>query len=335
MVPKFILKSLPQKETLGQKLSRKRRSMGVEIPEVEKITRIRAKYIHSLERGNYDALPADIYIRGFLKNYAQFLGLDYSRLLEIYKKERGIEEKVKKATGKAPVVKPIKVPKVVITPKTIIIGLVVSSILAVVFYIGWQFRVFSAPPKLQISSPADNSALDTDYTFIVGKTDPGAKLFFNDSSVATDPDGSFKERISLQEGTNLLKIVAANEMGKETALSLTLLVKTEESLTSLSPSPSPLPSPIITSGVELKVEIGPKAAWLYVLVDGKEEFQGTVVAGVAKVFKASESIEITSGNPTSTHLYLSNEKVVNKDLGMMNKTGKVETKKFEKDTNVP
>lgn len=335
MVPKFILKSLPQKETLGQKLSRKRRSMGVEIPDVERATKIRAKYIHSLEHDNYEALPADVYVRGFLKNYTQFLGLDYDKILDVYKRERGIEENIKKATGKAPIVKPLKVPKFVITPKSIIISLVVFSILAVVFYIGWQFRVFSAPPKLQISSPADNTALDTDYTFIVGKTDPGAKLFINDSSVATDPEGNFKERISLSEGTNVLKIVASSEMDKKTEVNLTLLVKTKEPVATLSPSATPTPSPTAIRGLELKVEVGPNAAWLNVLVDGKEDFQGTVVAGVAKIFKAKESIKITSGNPTSTHLYLSNEKVANKDLGLMNRTGEVETKEFKKDTIIP
>lgn len=60
---------------IGRTLERARAERGLSLWEVEDATKIRARYLHDLERENFDVLPA-VYVLGSLKTYADFLGLD-------------------------------------------------------------------------------------------------------------------------------------------------------------------------------------------------------------------------------------------------------------------
>ena len=64
---------------IGRSLERVRKSRGLSLWQVEQATRIRSRYLHDLERENFDVLPA-VYVLGSLKTYADFLGLDGAAL---------------------------------------------------------------------------------------------------------------------------------------------------------------------------------------------------------------------------------------------------------------
>ena len=61
---------------IGYSLRAARERQGIGLPEAELATKIRAKYIRALEEEDFAALPADTYARGFLRTYAEYLGLD-------------------------------------------------------------------------------------------------------------------------------------------------------------------------------------------------------------------------------------------------------------------
>jgi hypothetical protein len=61
---------------IGYSLRAARERQGIGLPEAELATKIRVKYIRALEEEDFDALPADTYARGFLRTYADYLGLD-------------------------------------------------------------------------------------------------------------------------------------------------------------------------------------------------------------------------------------------------------------------
>lgn len=61
---------------IGNSLRAARERQGLGYPEIELATKIRAKYIRALEEESFDAIPGDAYIRGFLRTYADYLGLD-------------------------------------------------------------------------------------------------------------------------------------------------------------------------------------------------------------------------------------------------------------------
>ena len=74
--------------TVGQQLSAAREQRGYSITDVEKGTSIRALYIQAIEAGDYEVVPGEVYLKGFIRNYATFVGLDASAMVELYKQEQ-------------------------------------------------------------------------------------------------------------------------------------------------------------------------------------------------------------------------------------------------------
>ncbi len=68
-------------DAIGATLRAAREARGWTIEEVEKVTHIRARYLAALEAGNLEALPSPLQARGFLRNYAQHLGLKPEQVL--------------------------------------------------------------------------------------------------------------------------------------------------------------------------------------------------------------------------------------------------------------
>ena len=61
---------------IGNSLREARERQGLGYPEIELATKIRGKYIRALEEEDFTSIPGDAYIRGFLRTYAEYLGLD-------------------------------------------------------------------------------------------------------------------------------------------------------------------------------------------------------------------------------------------------------------------
>jgi len=61
---------------IGNSLREARERQDLGYPEIELATKIRAKYIRALEEEDFTSIPGDAYIRGFLRSYADYLGLD-------------------------------------------------------------------------------------------------------------------------------------------------------------------------------------------------------------------------------------------------------------------
>lgn len=74
---------------LGELLKEARQNKGVSLEEVEKELRIRSKYLQALEDEDFSVMPAEVYAKGFLRNYAIYLGLDPEEVKALYKGEKG------------------------------------------------------------------------------------------------------------------------------------------------------------------------------------------------------------------------------------------------------
>jgi cytoskeleton protein RodZ len=61
---------------IGNSLREARLRQGLEFPEIEQRTKIRSKYLRALEEEQFDLLPGQTYVKGFLRSYAEYLGLD-------------------------------------------------------------------------------------------------------------------------------------------------------------------------------------------------------------------------------------------------------------------
>lgn len=72
---------------IGEVLKRTRTRQGLDIAEVEERTKIRTKYLRALESEEWDVLPTPAYARGFLRTYAQVLGLDADALTDEFRRQ--------------------------------------------------------------------------------------------------------------------------------------------------------------------------------------------------------------------------------------------------------
>jgi cytoskeleton protein RodZ len=61
---------------IGNSLREARLRQGYELPRVEADTKIRAKYLRALEEERFEVLPGETYVKGFLRTYSEYLGLD-------------------------------------------------------------------------------------------------------------------------------------------------------------------------------------------------------------------------------------------------------------------
>ena len=69
---------------IGNTLREARLRQGLDFPQLETATKIRAKYLRALEDEEFDALPAETYVKGFLRSYAEYLGLDGQLYVDEY-----------------------------------------------------------------------------------------------------------------------------------------------------------------------------------------------------------------------------------------------------------
>src|SRR4051795_1216301 len=69
---------------IGNSLREARHRQQLDLTDVEQSTKIRARYLRALEEEAFDVLPAQTYVKGFLRTYADWLGLDGQLYVDEY-----------------------------------------------------------------------------------------------------------------------------------------------------------------------------------------------------------------------------------------------------------
>ncbi|MBI2848819.1 MAG: helix-turn-helix domain-containing protein [Chloroflexi bacterium] len=138
---------------LGDILRQARENKGITLDQVEKETKVKARYLQAMEIEDFKAFPSPVHGRGFLRNYALFLGLNPEEICALYPEEvrpRRLEE-------------PVALPK----PSPGIGGwLMAFAVLAVLASIGYylygQSRMLSSSQKetaAELSTPLPTAVI--------------------------------------------------------------------------------------------------------------------------------------------------------------------------------
>ncbi|MDW4507534.1 MULTISPECIES: RodZ domain-containing protein [Priestia] len=72
---------------LGQRLRQERESKGLSLEDLQKLTKIQKRYLLGIEEGNYEVMPGKFYVRAFIKQYCEAIGLDTDAIFEEYKSD--------------------------------------------------------------------------------------------------------------------------------------------------------------------------------------------------------------------------------------------------------
>jgi cytoskeletal protein RodZ len=209
--------------SLPERLLAARERKGVDLYRAERDTKIRARHLAALERGDWRELPGSVYTKGFLRNYALYLGLDPDEILLQWRAERG-DDKPSEPVIVVP--KPIQAPArgFTFSPGILVALLLVVGVVAFAAYLGVQLLRFAKPPTIAVTDPAaavsevDDSA--TSYT-LRGTSTPGATVLIatpgqDPIRVTVGPDGDWSVDVDLRRGRNQFDITATDpETGKQ------------------------------------------------------------------------------------------------------------------------
>ena len=121
---------------IGVTLREARMRARIDISEVERATKIRARYLRAMEHEEWDALPGPVYVKSFLRTYSDYLGLDTRMLLDEYRRrfERPSDHdgrsiatlhRERERAARGPLV-----------PPWLVIGLVLIGVVVALYFIG-------------------------------------------------------------------------------------------------------------------------------------------------------------------------------------------------------
>lgn len=203
--------TLGRDRSLGDILRDARQAKGLELSDIAEITHVRKEYLKALEANDYSALPEDIYTKNFVKLFAQSVGLQEARVMELYARSRGRTlaqttkiESVSEVQGNATRAEPARLARPPLRigawlPTLIFIAIIVSLAL-------WGFGNFSRPTRLApVETALEGSAEPREAASVVAVEPTSAVT----AEVPTDDAGSE----ALAEGAATADPTTASEDG--------------------------------------------------------------------------------------------------------------------------
>ena len=288
-------------QSLGEWLRQAREARKLSLAEAEEVTRIRQKYLAALEAGRWDEMPNDVVGRGFLRNYARFLGLDPQEALD---RLRGREPAPPPGPAIPPLeeerpsepVRPPEVPAAEVRPADYALleeelfeprrvpwfkwlgrALVILSLLAVGFG-SWAY--WNNPHLL-----ASVGLLPPTPTPTPTSTIPPTPRVIRITATPTDTPTS-------------------------------TITPTPTATATLRPTRTPTPTPTVTptirptpaEGLEVFVHVTDRC-WVEVYTDAQEAFVGLIEPGDDRAWQAQERIQMTIGNAGGVEITVNGEKL--------------------------
>lgn len=214
---------------LGERLRQQREKRGITLDQAAADTRIREKFLKALEDDDIQALPGAVHTKGFLRNYAEYLGLDDQALVGQFHQERGgqpAEPKRRYTT-----LRPIGSRSLVFTPAVLVPVVVLATVLLFVGYLYYQFTSFAVAPALDVTEPAtDANAQDASF-LVKGRTVPNGRvtILVSPGSLSLEvrpaADGTFSAPITLTLGPNHVEVKVLDPSGKESTVRRTITLQ--------------------------------------------------------------------------------------------------------------
>lgn len=194
--------------TVGEILKEKRLDRKLTLEQVEKTIKIRTKFLKLIEDNNFKSFESAPTLRGFIRNYANFLGLSNTQIMAFYRRQSD-DSSQNLLPHPMPVIAGFK-----ITPQLVTVFAVGTLLILFVGFLISQYLAFRGSPSLVVSSPPDNLVVKIDQVDVVGQCDPDASLVVNGQSVRVDSSGKFKVTVPLTAGLNEIVIKATNKYQK-------------------------------------------------------------------------------------------------------------------------
>ncbi|MBI3887693.1 helix-turn-helix domain-containing protein [Candidatus Microgenomates bacterium] len=199
--------------TVGQILSLARNHKKLTLEQVEKTTKIRLKFLVAIEKDEFSKLPPGTFTKGFIKNYASFLGLPVEETLAFYRRQVNEDKSPSLPT------KPVQKQSITFSFTAIGVGILVVLFFV---YLAYSYIKFAGAPSLLVNYPPTNAVVSKDQIDVTGKTDPDTIVTINGQKIPIGETGTFSAQITLTPGLNTITVVASNKFNKQSTISRNL-----------------------------------------------------------------------------------------------------------------
>ena len=208
------------RSSVGEQLREAREVRGFDLYRAERDTKIRSKYLEALEAGDFADLPGEVYTRGFLRNYASYLGLDPDEIIDEWRRETGEHVAAPTSAASFGGPKPVTIRRGLRLERThlAIVGVVVIVAL-IGSYFGLQITRFLQYPTLGMSDPSGTQTLSvpagTTTYVLQGTATPGTTVLISwdgqdPSPILVGDTGKWTYTAQLHFGSNQFDISAKN-----------------------------------------------------------------------------------------------------------------------------
>jgi hypothetical protein len=240
---------------VGDMLHAAREKKGVDLYRAERDTKIRARHLAALEAGDLAELPGTVYVKGFLRNYALYLGLDPAEVMDRWQDPQAAPPR--SSPGVAVVVppQPLTDPRrgVTITPGVVVAGILAVIALAFAGYVGLQLVRFTQVPPLTLDGQLVRTLAPNQTSIQITGTAPGgATVDVLDAvaqpvgSAVADTEGRWTIDLTVQKGQNDFTIRTRDPETGRDADPLRMIVTVP---VSARPSQEPTPAPTPLQGI--------------------------------------------------------------------------------------
>lgn len=289
-------------DELGHILREARETKGYTLAEVQDQTRISMRFLEALEAGEYDVLPTAVHVRGFLRNYARFLGLDPEPLLNRYLVQQSNRPHplIRRSDPSLPVTPPLPLPQdrehvffdpvnmevnsgVQRDPESALRLVIILALIVAIALIANRFI------PLIMNNPDGNEAL------FEGITDAVQNVISNDEDLeptAESAPGAFPLETEINNSTS------RNDNGSDF------------------PTPVPTRPPATLDTIRLRLDITERT-WMEVTIDNDVVFSGWAKLGDPPYeWEALEEAKVNTGNAVGVFVTINET-----ELGRMGERG--------------
>lgn len=186
-------------------LKNTRLDKGYEFFEVSKKTKIPQKYLEAFESDRLVGFPEEPYCSLMVKDYAEFLGLNGTDILSLFRRDFEVKRKTVKS----------KKIKISITPKFTFVFGILALIVVFFGYLVSEYLKFNRPPELKVNWP-ENMVITSESIEISGTTNPESTVRINDDLVIVDTSGSFQKKVSISTSEAKVVVTSQSPSGKTT-----------------------------------------------------------------------------------------------------------------------
>lgn len=282
--------------TVGEVLKNKRKNLRKSLDLVSADTKIQKRFIKYIESNEFSPFESEVFLKGFIKIYAEYLGLDVKKVLALYRRTNPIVKEKQKNSFKKNI---IKGKKLLFNPQMVITALIALFALGILLYIGYQIYRFQTPPKLSILQPSSDYTTEEETLLIKGSTEKGVVVEVNDVVTEVDEFSNFEKSIKLNEGINIVTIKA--KKNSNNVLETVDTRKVTYSKPKVLEETEQIPKDDI-----LKLEVVNSATWIKLDIDSENKLVQVVQPSVQE-FIIKNNLHVITGVLTNTKLYFNNE----------------------------